>query len=56
MTIDTHAQRLFKELTRGSIMHWLVHYTYSLMYNVHYTYSLMYTYSYQEEDADGSYF
>ena len=37
-------------------MHWLVHYTYSLMYNVHYTYSLMYTYSYQEEDADGSYF
>ena len=34
MTIDTHAQRLFKELTRGSIMHWLVHYTYSLMYLV----------------------
>ena len=34
MTIDTHAQVLFKELTRGSIMHWLVHYTYSLMYLV----------------------
>lgn len=34
MTIHTHAQTLFKELTRGSIMHWLVHYTYSLMYLV----------------------
>lgn len=38
MTIDTHAQMLFKELTRGSIMHQLV-----IQFNVS---------GYQEEDAD----